>query len=75
MGDDDDAVRVARLHVIARVDLAKPDPTGDRRDDMGINEVQLLRVDLRLIGFNDSLVLRDQRDLRVAIEFCATRVL
>ena len=35
LGDDDDAVGVARLHVIAGIDLAQPDPAADRRDDMG----------------------------------------
>ena len=63
---DDDAVGIAGLHVIAGIDLAQPDPPGDRRDDAAIGQVELLRVDLRLVGLHRRLVLRDQRDLRVA---------
>ena len=65
MGDHDDAVGIAGLNIIAGIDLAQPDAAGDRRDDAAIGQVELLGVDLRLIGFDRRLVLRDQRNLRV----------
>ena|SRR5438045_225091 len=50
----------------ARVDLTQPDPASYRRDYVAISEIELLRVDLRLIGFYRRLILRDERDLRIA---------
>ena len=54
------------LHVIAGVDLTQPDPAGHRRDDAAIGQVELLHIDLRLIGFDRRLVLSDERHLRIA---------
>ncbi len=65
LGDDDNAVGIARLHVIAGIDLAQPDPPADRRDDVAVDEVELLGVDLRLIGLNGADILLHQRRLRV----------
>ncbi len=65
--DDDDAARqVRRRHIIAGVDLAQPDPAGDRRGDVTIDEVEFLRVDLRLVDPDLRPVLRDGIDLVVA---------
>src|SRR5438876_140565 len=36
LSDDHDAVRVARLHVVARIDLPQSDPAGNRRDNAAI---------------------------------------
>ena len=65
MGDDDDAVRITRLDVIAGVNLAQPDAAGDRRDDAAIGQVQLLGVDLGLIGLHDRRLLLHRRRLGV----------
>ncbi len=60
-GDDDDAGRVRRLQVVAGVDEPDADPPVDRRHDARIVEVELGRLNLRLIGLNRRLVLRHQR--------------
>ena len=65
LGDDDDAVGVAHLDVIAGIHLAQPDPTGNRRDDAAIGQVQLLRIDLRLVGLYGTAILLDERGLGV----------
>src|SRR5439155_23248643 len=65
LGYDDDAVRITRLDVIAGVNLAQPDAAGDRRDDTAIGQVQLLGVDLRLIGLHDRRLLLHRRRLSI----------
>ena len=65
LGDDNDTVSIARLHVIAGIHLAQPDPAADRRDDPAVGQVQFLCIDLRLIGLHGAAVLLDQRGLSV----------
>jgi len=63
--NDDDAGGVGRLQIIAGVDQPQAHPSGDRRDDVGIGEIELGRLDLRLVGDDRRLVLGDQRLLVV----------
>ncbi len=64
--DDDDAGRGGG-DVVALVDLAQADPALDRRGDAAVRDVELLLVDLRLVGGDDALVLLDRRGLRVDV--------
>ena len=61
--DDGDAGAVGRLHVIARIDQAQPDAAGHRRDDVAIDDVELLLIDLRLVELHRALVLLHDVDL------------
>ena len=45
--DHDEAVRVARAHDVAGIDLAQADAAADRRGDRRVGELQLRVVDLR----------------------------
>ena len=63
LGDDGEPGGVAGLHVIARIDQAQADPAGDRRDDVAIDDVELLLIDLRLIELHRALVLLHDVDL------------
>ena len=63
--EEDDAVRIARRHVVALVDLPQADPAGDRRGDVAVGEVQLRAVHGALVRLCHPLVLGDQRPLRV----------
>ena len=65
MRNDDDAGGVGGLQIIAGVDQPQADPSGDRRDDVGIGDIELGRLDLRLVGDDRRLVLGDQRLLVV----------
>ena len=65
LGDHDNAVRVTSLHIIAGIDLTQADLAGDRRDDAAIGQVQLLRIDQRLVGLHRREVLLGSRDLRI----------
>ena len=57
LGDDDDAVGVAGLEIIARVDLAQADAPGDRRGDPPIAEVQRGGPDRRPVPLDRGLEL------------------
>ena len=59
LGDDDDAGRIGRLQIVAGVDEPQADAAADRRDDAAIGDVELGGVDLRLVGADRRLVLRD----------------
>ena len=65
--------------VVAGIDQAQADAAGHRRDDAGVDEVELGGVDAGLVGDDVRLVLAHQRGLGVdcwrAIESCATSVL
>ncbi len=67
--DDNDAVGVARMHDVADIDLAQPEPTADRCGDARIGELQLGTVDLGLVRLERTFVLADQRGLRVELLF------
>ena len=67
LGDDADAGGVAQGHVVALVDQAQADAARDRRDDAGIDEVELGVVDQRLVGDDRRLVLAHQSGLRVVL--------
>ena len=53
------------MHDVAGVHLAQPDPSADRGDDAAIGQVQLLRVDLGLVGLDRAAILLDERGLSV----------
>ncbi len=63
LGDDDDAGGVGGLQVVSRIDEPEPHPAGNRRNDMGVGDVELGRLDHRLVGGDRRFVLGDQRDL------------
>ena len=54
-----DAAGGAGLHVIAGIDLPQTDAPVRRRDDVAIGQVELLRLDLRLVVIDRALVLFD----------------
>ena len=63
MGDDGDPGRVAGLHIVSRIDQAKPDTAGNGGDNAAVNDIQLLLIDLRLIELHQALVLLHDVDL------------
>src|SRR5882672_983586 len=65
LGDDDQAVGVARPDDVARIDEAQAQAAPDRRSDGGVDELQLRIVDLALVEFHRALVLAHQRLLGV----------
>jgi hypothetical protein len=62
-----DALPLSRenCQMIARVDQPQANPSGDRRDDVGVGDIELGRLDLRLVGDDRRLVLGDQSPLVV----------
>ena len=66
LGYDDDPVGIAGLDIIPGIDLAQPNSTGQRRDNVGVGQIELLRVDLSLIQQYLRPILGDRRNLGVA---------
>ena len=52
--------RAGRLHIIARIHQAQADASGDRRDDVTIDEVELVGLYRALVLRHGALVLLDQ---------------
>ena len=65
LGNHDEARRIRSLHVVPGVDEPQADAAGNRRNDVGIIDVELGRVDHRLVGRHRRLVLRDEEGLVV----------
>ena len=67
LDDDADAGGVAHGHIVALVDQAQADASGQGRHDLRIGDVQLGGIDLGLVDHQRRLVLADQRHLRVVL--------
>ena len=65
---------VAGLDVISRIDQAQADAAGDRRDDVAVDDVELLLIDLRLIELHRAFVLLHDVDL-ILILLAGDRIL
>ena len=58
-------IRIRGVNNVSRIDLPQADPSGERRRDVAVNDLQFGVVDLRLIGPHRSLKLVGQRFLRI----------
>ena len=67
LGYGDERRRGASLHEVADIDQPQPGDAVDRRGDRAVGDVELGGVDLRLIGLEGCLKLRDSRLLRLVL--------
>ena len=60
LGQNHQAGRARRLHVVAWIDQPEANPSGDRGDDVAIDEIELRSLDVRLVLLDGAFVLLDE---------------